>query len=63
MSKETLPQNVEEFLKKNSTFNIFGIVSINGLKASTKCKIKDSRLKKLISSRFKDEIKGEIEYL
>ena len=59
-----LPENVIQFLDKNSAFNIFGLVNISSLKASTGCTIDDAKLKKLIIANFSEQMaQGEIEFI
>lgn len=64
---KTLPKEVRQFLELNVTFNIYGIVSLSGLRTSTKTDLSDAELKRLIKkeygSQFGDEQGGGIEFL
>ncbi len=64
MAKNKLPKNVEEHLNKNTMFNMFALVNISSLRASTGCKIEDEKLKKLIRERFDSEMEtGKVEFM
>lgn len=64
MESKKLPKDVEQYLNKNSTFNIFGLVNIKVLKASTGSKMNDETLKKLIKKRFSHEmVNDEISFI
>ncbi len=59
----SLPTAVEEYLDKNSMFNIFGLVNLKVVRASTGCKLKDRELKRLVKARFSKEVAEEIEFI
>lgn len=64
MESKKLPKVVEQYLNKSSTFNIFGLVNIKVLKASTGSKMNDETLKKLIKKRFSHEmVNDEISFI
>jgi hypothetical protein len=63
-NKAKLPKNIIDDLVRNSTFNMFGLVNISRLKASTDCKIPDKELKEMIQERFGHEMAtGNVEFI
>lgn len=63
-TEKKLPKNIVEDLKRNATFNIFGLVNIATLRARTGTKLKTDDLKKRIQNRFASEmIDGEIDFI
>jgi hypothetical protein len=64
MENKKLPKVVEQYLNKNTTFNMFGLVNINVLKSSTGSKIGNETLKRMIQKRFSHEMaNGEIDFI
>ena len=59
-----LPKSIEQDLKKNTMFNMFGLVNISALRARTGTRLKDDDLKQRIQARFGHEMAtGEVEFL
>ncbi len=58
-----LPKNVEMYVKRNTAFNMFGLLNLSALRAITKTKLSDVELKKRINNRFaKDMVNNRIEF-
>lgn len=47
-----LPKNVEDYVKRNTAFNMFGLLNISTLRAVTKTKLSDVELKKRILHKY-----------
>lgn len=63
-SVKVLPKDIEKYINENSTFNLMGLINLSLLRLSTKTKLTDTELKKLINKRFASEIVGnKIEFL
>ena len=61
---KTLPKSVEQDLKKNATFNMFGLVNIAALRARTGTRLNDEELKRRIQARFGHEMStGKVEFM
>jgi hypothetical protein len=59
-----LPKAIEQDLKKNTMFNMFGLVNLSALRARTGTKLKDEDLKQRIQTRFGHEmVTGEVEFM
>lgn len=62
--QKKLPKRIEQDLKRNATFNMFGLVNISALRARTGTRLKDDDLKQRIQARFGHEmVTGEVEFL
>lgn len=61
--EKKLPKSIEQDLKKNAMFNMFGLVNLSALKARTGTRLKDETLKARIQARFGHEMAtGEVEF-
>jgi hypothetical protein len=58
-----LPKKVEDYLNKNTTFNMVGALNLNLLRVVTKTRLDSKELKKRIRARFRKEIVGKIEFM
>lgn len=59
-----LPKSIEQDLKKNTMFNMFGAVNLAALKSRTGTRLKNEDLKQRIQSRFGYEMSnGEVEFI
>jgi hypothetical protein len=64
MKTNKLPKKIVEDLKRNTTFNMFGLVNISALRARTGTKLKEEDLKERIQNRFGHEmVNGEVEFI
>ena len=64
MKAKKLPKNIEQDLKKNTMFNMFGLVNLAALRARTGTRLKDEDLKERIQERFGHEMAtGEVEFV
>lgn len=51
-----LPEHVENYIKRNTAFNMFGLINLSALKSITGTNLSNSELKKRIIKRFSDEM-------
>ena len=59
-----LPKNIEEDLKRNSAFNMFGLVNISSLRSRTGTRLKTDDLINRIKERFcKEMVNEQIEFI
>jgi len=59
-----LPTAIEQELKRNTLFNMMGLVNLSALRARTGTKLKDEDLKRRIQARFEREmVTGEVEFM
>lgn len=59
-----LPEAIEADLKRNTMFNMFGLVNISALRARTNTRLKDEDLKERIQARFGHEMAtGEVSFM
>lgn len=59
-----LPKKVYEHVNNNTAFNMFGLINLSILKASTGTRLSSVDLKKRIRARFAKEIVGNrIEFI
>lgn len=64
MKAKKLPKNIEQALIRNTAFNMFGLVNISSLRASTGTKLKTEDLKERIQNRFgREMVTGEVEFM
>jgi len=62
--EKKLPKSIEQDLKKNTMFNMFGLVNLSALRARTGTRLKDETLKERIQARFgHDMATGEVEFM
>jgi hypothetical protein len=62
--QKKLPKSIEQDLKRNTTFNMFGFVNLSALRARTGTRLKDEELKQRIQARFGHEmVTGEVEFM
>lgn len=62
--KKKLPKNIERHLSRNTAFNMFGLVNLSSLRASTGTRLKDEDLKERIQNRFGHEmVTGSVEFM
>ncbi len=62
--RKQLPENVEKDLKRNTMFNMFGLVNLSALRARTGTRLKDEDLKERIQARFGHEMAtGEVQFM
>ncbi len=62
--QKKLPKSIEQDLKRNTTFNMFGLVNLSALRARTGTRLKDEELKQRIQARFGHEmVTGEVEFM
>jgi hypothetical protein len=54
-----LPKSVEQHLKKNTMFNMFGAVNLAALRASTGTRLRSEDLKQRIQARFGHEMSND----
>lgn len=47
-----LPKHVEDYVKRNTAFNMFGLLNISTLRAVTKTNLSDAELKKRIIHKY-----------
>jgi hypothetical protein len=57
--EKKLPKSIEQDLKKNTMFNMFGLVNLSALRARTGTRLKDEDLKERIQARFGQEMATE----
>ena len=63
MEAKKLPKQVEQDLKRNTMFNMFGLVNISALRARTRTRLNDEDLKQRIQNRFGHEMAtGTVEF-
>jgi len=55
-NKLPLPKSIERDLKKNTLFNMFGLVNLSALRARTGTRLKEEDLKERIQARFGHEM-------
>lgn len=61
--KKKLPENIEKDLKRNTMFNMFGLVNLSSLRSRTGTRLKDEDLKQRIQDRFGHElVTGKVEF-
>jgi len=64
MKAKKLPKKIEQHLSRNTAFNMFGLVNLSSLRASTGTRLKDEDLKERIQARFGHEmVTGEVEFM
>lgn len=62
-SIKPLPKKIEDYCRKNITFNMFGLLNLSNLRSFTKTKLSDKELMKRIKKRFSHEfVNNQIEF-
>lgn len=62
--KVNLPKKIEQDLRKNTLFNMVGLVNISALRSRTGTRLKDKELKQRIQDRFGHEMAtGAVEFI
>lgn len=59
MNNKALPKRIEEHIKRNTTFNMFGLINLNTLPRTS---LTREELKRRINERFSKEVNGKIEF-